>query len=517
MVLYRSPVLALVPLVVVGVAYVTTTGVIYLLNDAFDLPVDTTSRSLLLVLMFGAGTDYCLLVVARYRAALVATDRAPDALRESVPEAAPAILASGFTVVAAMLAMLGAVFGILRTLGPVNAIGVSIVLLASLTLLPALLAILGPITFWPHRSGAHPDEDVTKGVWSRTGRAVRARPAVWLAGSLVLLGVLAVGISAGKTDVNPTRQFRKSADSIAGYKLIRAAFPPGAAAPITVLVERSSGRVTRADLGRVARVIAGTPGVATVLPDGGVSGDRRAATMTLVFSDDPFDGPALRRVSLIRQEVSTLGPGLTVLLGEGSAERADYKAALKRDTKVVVPLVLGLVFVALVVLLESLVAPLFLLATVLLSFAAALGVSLFAFEHVFHTAMDPLVTLVIFIFLIALGADYNIFLMSRVREEALEDSTRDGMLRALVATGPVITSAGVILAGTFSVLTVLPLNHLFEIGFAVGLGILLDTFFVRTLVVPAITWLLGERSWWPSTPRPEERRPLRPPIRRTPA
>jgi RND superfamily putative drug exporter len=231
------------------------------------------------------------------------------------------------------------------------------------------------------------------------------------------------------------------------------------------------------------------------------SRDGRIARLALVFDDDPFKTPAIQRAGAIRAAVRDAGPGLRVSIGDGAARFRDHKAAAVRDLRVIVPLVLAVIFFMLVVLLRALVAPLFLLATVVLSYMGTLGVSLVIFKVLFgRHGIDPLLPILSFIFLVALGVDYNIFLMSRVREEAAVHGTRRGVLRGLVATGPVITSAGLILAGTFAVLATLPVWLLTELGFTVALGVLIDTFLVRTAIVPAITLLLGDRTWWPWPP-----------------
>jgi putative drug exporter of the RND superfamily len=497
MFVYRSPVLALVPLVVVGFAYVVAIGVLYLLQRAFGLPIDSTSRSLLLVLMFGAGTDYCLLFVSRYRAALACTGEHESALRRAMPEAAPAMIASGMTVVVALLTMLGAAFGVLRTLGPVTAIGVGIVLLAALTLLPSLLSLLGPRAFWPLESGAADEE--LRGRWHRIGVAVRARPGRWLAVVTLALGAGALGLFAYKTDVSPVKQFRTATDGTRGFQTIQASFPPGFANPTTVLVDRRDGRLTRSDVTSVERRVRAVSGVAGVTDTGRRSRDGRAGTLSVVYADNPFEGPALARTNHLRTALAGDFPNLRVLVGQGSGERLDYGNALRRDEKVIFPLVLAVAFLALVLILRALVAPLFLLATVLLSYVGSLGASVLVFRYAIGQTIDPVVPIIIFIFLVALGSDYNIFLMSRVREESVRRDTNHGMLAGLSATGPVITSAGIILAGTFSVLAVLPFYLLLDIGFGVAFGVLVDTFLVRSICVPALTWLVGERSWWPSS------------------
>lgn len=499
---YRSPVLALVPLVVVGSAYAVVLGMIYVFNKAFGLPVDRSSTSLLLVLMFGAGTDYCLLFVARYRSRLQSGEPHDDAIRKAIPEAAPAMIASGLTVIAALVVMLAGIFGINRTLGPVNAIGVGLVLIASLTLLPAVLRLLGPRAFWPTKpvTNREPDNEAG-GRWHAIGVRVRQRPALWLVVSIVLLGVGTSGLTLWKTELNPVEQFRTANDASDGFRILQSAFPPGTVYPTNVLIERTDGAIRTGDTGAVRQRLTEVPGVVAVLESGRRSIDGRAVLLSAIYADDPFAAKAMSRTQQVRDAVAEESSGLRVLVGGGSGERLDARNASVRDLKVIVPLVLLVVLITLIVLLRALVAPLFLMVTVVASFAATLGTTLLFFryvldQHAFNTALP----LIIFIFLVALGSDYNIFLMSRVREEAERHGTREGMLRALVATGPVITSAGLVLAGTFAVLTIIPSYDLDMIGFAVALGVLVDTFLVRSICVPAIVWLLGDRTWWPSSP-----------------
>ena len=502
LIVYRSPLLALVPLFVVGVAYMVASGIIYLLHRQIDLPIDNTSTSILLVLMFGAGTDYCLLLVSRYRPALLEHDRALDAAAAATRDAAPAILASGLTVITALLVMLAGIFGVVRTLGPVNAIGIAVVMLASLTLLPAILALVGRRVFWPRAAtvapGA-PEDDPTSGVWYRIGTVVRRRPAAWLAGSVSILLLCTLGLFAYEIDLDNTGFFRAEADSATGYERLAGSFPPGTVNPTTVLVARTDRTITGQDLAAVATRLEGIDGVASVRDSGRRSTDAQVAELLAVFTDNPLRPAAIDRVAELREAAAGIDPSLAVLVGGGSGERYDYRAAGARDLRVVAPLVLLVVFLTLVALLRALVAPLYLVATVVLSFLAAFGVAMVFVRTVLdRPGVDASLPLIIFIFLVALGSDYNIFLMSRVRELAGELGTREAMLRALGETGPVITSAGLILAGTFGVLLVLPLYQLMAIGFAVAFGVLLDTFLVRSILVPAIVWLVGDRSWWPS-------------------
>jgi RND superfamily putative drug exporter len=506
---YRSPILALVPLIVVGVAYSIVTGIVYLLNRGTGLAVDSSSTSLLLVLMFGAGTDYCLLLVSRYGARLRRTESAPEALRQAIPEAAPPMVASGVTVIAALLTTLAGVFGVFRTFGPVTAIGIAVVLLSGLTLLPAILSLLGRHAYWPSAAsvaaGGAADPERGSARWRAIAIRVRRQPAAYLGVSVVLLLASASGLLLWKTDLDPLRQFRTTNDSSQGYTILKSAFPPGTVNPTSILVDRTAGQVQYrpiqpADLAAVTSRAMSVPGVARVVDTGQRSTDGSAAILSMIYTDDPFTPEALDRTEEIRHVLAGSVPGVHVLVGDGSAERLDARIAQSRDTKVIVPIVLLVVLTTLILLLRALVAPLFLLATVVLSYAATLGLTVAIFryvfgQHGFHSAMP----LIIFIFLVALGSDYNIFLMSRVREEATRHGTREGTLNAVAATGPVITSAGLILAGTFAVLTIIPSWDLSLIGFAVALGVLLDTFLVRSICVPALTWLFGERSWWPSS------------------
>ena len=311
-----------------------------------------------------------------------------------------------------------------------------------------------------------------------------------------------------QTQVNPVAQFRTQTDSKRGYEIVSAAFPPGTVNPTSILVERTGGRVRPGDLAAVSARISAVAGVEAVADTGRRSTDGRAALLSLVYADDPFSTAALDRTQRVRDTVAAVGADTQVLVGGGSAERLDLRIGARRDLKVVVPLALGVVLLTLIVLLRALMAPLYLLATVVLSFAATLGLTTAILAFGFGLDdFNVVLPLIVFIFLVALGSDYNIFLMSRVREEAARRGTREGMLVGLASTGPVITSAGLILAGTFAVLTIIPSWDLTLIGLAVALGVLLDTFVVRSICVPAITWLFGERSWWPSTAGARGRRP----------
>jgi RND superfamily putative drug exporter len=530
--IYRAPLMALLPLIVVGVSYTIAQGIVHIGANAANTTIDRTAVTLLAILMFGAGTDYCLLMVSRYTSELRDHEDKHEALRRAYVRAAPAIAASGLVVAGALMMLLFASLHSNRIFGPVNAVGILVGLCASLTLLPALLAVFGRAGFWPSGklvrvsappepprllSGlqplpdfralmpdAHPNIRQRDGLWRRIGEAALKRPWVTLVSCLVLLGVCALGVTTYKEEVDVVGMFRKQTDSTEGFKLLSAGFPKGTLYPNTVLVERSDRPLQSADVAGVQTLVRSVPGVAAVSGPTAQSRDMRAATFAATFTDDPFGRPALARVRTIRDRIAAgAPPGVSAKVGDGSALRVDYGDAASADQRTVIPLVLLVIGLTLVVLLRALVAPLYLLATVLVSFFATLGISLVVFDKVFgEPKVDPAYPFFAFVFLVALGVDYNIFLMDRVREEAREHGTKEGALRALVATGPVITSAGLILAGTFAVLMTLPLDILLELGFTVALGVLLDTFLVRTLMVPSIVKVVGDASWWPARLRP---------------
>ena len=493
--IYRAAIIPFVPLIVVGLAYSVAQGLIYLYADSGAV-VSSNSTQILVVLLFGVGTDYGLLLISRYREELHQREDKHDAMARAVRRAGPAIFASGSTVCLAMLVLLVADTGFVHSLGPTCAIGVACVLLAGLTLLPALLAIVGRRGFWPRQGTVayDPDHELQRrtGVWRRIGDRVLQRPAAALAITVAIFGVGALGLFAYKEDYSTNGFFKKRTEAIDGYKLIERSFPAGALAPTTVIVRSDKGAATGNDVTAARQQASGVPNVAAVTPLLARSRDGRLARFDIVFKDDPNKQAALNRVPLLRSLLHNLGPGVTALVGDGSAINYDFSHSAARDLKVVVPLALAVIAVILALLLQAIVAPIVLILTVIASFFGTLGISFLFFRYVDNQAgVSATLPIFAFIFLVTLGVDYTIFLMSR---------TREGMLRALAATGPVITSAGIILAGTFSVLMTLPIVFAFNIGFMVAVGILLDTFIVRTIMVPAAVELIGDRIWWPSSP-----------------
>jgi putative drug exporter of the RND superfamily len=482
---YRAPPLALLPLIAVGAAYMVAIGIAYLVIKAGWIVVNTEGTFLLLVLVFGAGTDYSLLLVHRYREELQRGLPAPEALPLALRETVPAVAASGGTVIAAMLVLLVADLQSTHWLGPILAIGIAVMVCSAFTLLPALLAVLGERAFWPGEAGARREgQSRWEGVAALVRR--RSRPII----ALVIAGLLV--LAAGNLSHHGTIGFgqgsTKPTNSGEGTKVLNEHFPPGLGSPLIAVVPA----------GEAAKVTAGMRNLDSVrlaLPVP-ASEQFKSAAVVLVLDGDPYSGEAAEAVERIREGLHAISP--RALLGGIPAENWDIELTNARDTRLIVPLVLLVVGAILAAVLWALAAPLYLIATVVLSFAGSLGLATFAFSHLGSEGVTFDLTLLAFIFLVALGVDYNIFLMTRVREEARVHGTREGTLRALVATGGVVTGAGLILAGTFATLTLLPLEELIQIGATVAIGVLLDTFVVRALLIPAITYRLGERAWWPA-------------------
>ncbi len=510
LIIYRSPVLWLLPMLAVSAGLLIAQAVITALARAGALTVTDLAAGILNVLVFGAATDYALLLIARYREQLHATADHRPALAAAVRGATPAILASGGTVIAGLLCLLAATTPSIRGLGPVAALGVAGGLIAGLTLLPALLAVTGRWPFWPrtprpaadrNQSPAAPAPAATGGGWVRLGTLIARRPRlVWMLTALILAGG-ALGLLDTRLGLSQAGTFRSAVPAVTGQHLLDAHFPPGASAPAQILTDTTT-------VGAVQQTAATTPGVLAVTPTTHVGG-RTLLQATLTA---PPDSPAAQHtITDLRTQLAAI-PGARSLVGGTSAVQLDTARGAAHDRGVVMPLVLGVVLLVLIVLLRAVVAPLILLATVVLSYAAALGVSVQLFHALGLAGTDPAVPLYAFLFLVALSVDYNIFLMTRVRDETLQHGTHTGTLRGLALTGGVITSAGPILAATFTTLAVLPLVVLTETGLAVALGVLLDTLLVRSLLVPALTLDLDRHTWWPSTlahptGTPRKRRP----------
>ncbi|EGD54832.1 MMPL family transporter [Gordonia neofelifaecis] len=494
-VVYRSPILPFVVLLSAIFALALASGVVYGLAKAGVLELNGQSQGILFILVFGAATDYALLLVARYREALADEPDARDALRTAWRATIPPITASAATVILGVLCLLLSDLNSNRSLGPIAALGIAASFLASITFLPAMLALIGRSAFWPRV----PDTEGGSAhrIWQRVAAFVARSPRRVWAGTLVVLVIGAAFAPAFRSDgVSTDDFFLGEAASVTGSEMHARHFDAGSGTPTWVTVNQDSATTVADQIRAVDGVAA-----AEVLADdrGPVTHDgRRAVQVTL--SDDPDSLAAQDTIVDIRSTAHAV-PGADALVGGGTAVDLDTRISARHDRNLIIPVVLLVVLAVLIVLLRSLLAPLMLLATTVLSFGTALGVAALLFNGPFgFPGADPVVPLFAFVFLVALGIDYNIFLMTRAREEAQRHGTRDGMLRALTSTGGVISAAGLVLAATFSALAVIPLLFLAQVAFLVAFGVLVDTLVVRSLLVPALTLDVGPRIWWPGRP-----------------
>jgi RND superfamily putative drug exporter len=487
-VVYRSPLLPLLVVLSAVFALGTAAFVVYQLADHDVLTLNGQSQGILFILVFGAATDYALLMVSRFREELRDTDDRFAAVRTAWRATIEPIAASAGTVVIGLLCLL---FSDLRSnqgLGPVAAIGIAGAFLSSVTFLPAALALVGRAAFWPFRPKHGSEKPEHRGLWGWIARHVGARPrAIWIVTTLVLLVGVAFLPQLKASGTAQSDIFLTEVDSGRGQDVLSAHFPGGSGSPTVIIAKTAQAEA----VAKAAKV----DGVATVAP----VGEKDGLTMLQAVLGDAADSEAaVSTVEQIRAAVHAV-PGADALVGGQSAIQLDVQTASRHDRSLIIPIVLVVIFVVLALLLRALVAPLLLIATVVLSFAATMGVSAIVFNHVLDfPGADPAIPLFGFIFLVALGIDYNIFLMTRVREEALESGTRRGTLRGLAVTGGVITSAGVVLAATFAALSVIPVLFLAQIAFIVAFGVLLDTIVVRSLLVPALTIDIGGKIWWPA-------------------
>ncbi len=482
---YRSPVLWLIPLTVVGVADRLAAILATQSMALFDVAWDESTVGILSVLVFGAGTDYALLLISRYRDELRAHDSRHEAMSIAVRRTAEAVLSSATTVVLGLLTLLLSVVPTTRGLGLACAIGVVVAATFVLLVLPAVLVLFGRWVFWPRVP--HVGEAAlvdTDSFWHRVGIRVARRPAAFVTGTLVLLAVMAIGVFRIDTGLDQADQFLVEPEAISASERLGESFPSGVSDPAQVLTRADAEEVLGAveatagvDTARITQQGDGIAQIDAVLGAGPGTSEARSTVESLRAAVEPFD------------DTHVTGTEATAL------DEADSAA---RDRLLILPLILALVLGALFVLLRAVVAPLLLVATVLATYAASMGVAWWVFTGPLgFAALDSGVPLLAFLFLVALGVDYNIFLVTRAREEAHLHGSRGGMLRALTATGGVITSAGILLAAVFAVLGVLPLVVLAQLGTIICIGVLLDTLVVRTVLVPALAFALGDRFWWP--------------------
>lgn len=482
---YRSPVLWLVPLIVVAVADRTASVVAQILADQMGTSLDGSTSGITSVLVFGAGTNYALLLVSRYREELRRYAQPRDALAAAVRGSDRAIVTSNLTVVLALLVLVFSVAPNSRSLGVSAAAGLVVALLFALFALPAALSLFGRGLFWPFVPRLEDRSDTPDGAWFRIARAVVSRPITVLAVAVVVLGLLASGLIGVKFGLSQTDQFRVKAESVYGLATLSEHFPPGAADPVTIIVRTEQAEAVLARTNR-------TEGVVSARPTGR-SGDLTKITATL--QDPPATPESIETIKTLRSELRELNG----LVGGSVAQDLDSRTGAERDLRIVVPLILLVVLLVLIAALHSIVAPLVLIVINVISTLAALGLGTWIGRHVFgFPALDVSTPIYAFLFLVALGIDYTVFLVLRAREETAKHGTAEAMVLAVGLTGGVITSAGIVLAAVFAVLGVLPLITLTQVGLIVGLGILLDTFVIRTIVVPAAFAIAGDAIWWPA-------------------
>lgn len=515
LIVYRSP---LLPLLVLGTAVFSLSAAIlavWWLAYAGIVQINGQVQGILFILVIGAATDYALLYVSRYREALRRHDRRWDATWDALRGSVEPILASGGTVIAGLLCLLFSDLNSNKALGPVGALGIAFAMLGALTLLPALLLACGRAAFWPFRPKLG-DEEKPSRLWGAVASLVSRRArVVWIVSTVVLLAA-GVGLTQLKADgVAQSELILGPSQARDGQALLGEHFPGGSGSPAVIVGDEDA----LTELADAALAVDGVDSV-VALSDNSPTGTMPVGTdappppfPTLVpLEPTVVDGQVMLQATLadaadstgaeaavreLREAVAEVDPG--AIVGGVTATAIDTDQTSIHDRTLIIPIVLGVILVILMLLLRAVVAPLLLIGSVIVSFAAALGVSALVFDHLFgFPGADPAVPLYAFVFLVALGVDYNIFLMTRVREESARLGTRPGILRGLVVTGSVITSAGIVLAATFAALGVIPILFLAQIAFIVAFGVLLDTILVRSLLVPAAAYDIGRAIWWPS-------------------
>ena len=486
---YRSPVLWLVPLIVIGVADGMAGQIAPQLATIFlGVPADGSITGILSVLVFGAGTNYALLLIARYREELLLHEDRHVAMNKALRGVTPAILASGGTVALALLTLLFAELGGNRTLGLVVAGGIVMAMFAALVVLPAAIVVFGRGLFWPFIPKFGGVNKSDKGLWAKLGRGVSKRPVVVSIAGFVILAILSFGATGIKVGLSSTDQFRVAPEAAVGQDVLAENFPAGETSPAIVIVNNGY----EDEVAAAAKSVSGVSEVTI--------GDSNSdiTKIDVVLDAESQSEAAYTIIRDLRTELRAID-GAGALVGGLDAQRLDVKDTYASDQLTVIPLILLLVFLVLVILLRSLVAPILLLLTVVASFFSAIGAAWLLFVNVFGLpGLDLSVFLFSFLFLVALGIDYNIFLVTRAKEEAEKVGLKEGMIKALASTGGVITSAGILLAAVFAVLGVLPLIALYQIGIIVGIGVLLDTLLVRTVIVPSLAFMTGKYFWWPN-------------------
>lgn len=488
LVTYRSPILWIIPLLVVGTADGMAGQLARQVAGLFGITPDGSVTGILAVLVFGAGTNYALLLIARYREELLKFENRHQAMAVALRGAGPAIIASGSTVVLALLALTLADLAGTRALGIVCATGIVIAMISALTVLPAALVVFGRGIFWPFVPKFGGINKSESGLWAKLGQGVSRKPVAVSVIGVIILGALATGASSIQVGLASTERFLQQPEAVVGQQVLAEAFPAGATSP-TIIVANN------AQMNDVKEVAEKVPGVDSVVV--GTKNDE-FTKLEVILDGEGQSEEAYSAIRALRVAVDDVS-GADAMVGGLDAQAMDVKDAYARDQLIVIPLILLLVFVVLVLLLRALVAPVLLLLTVVASFFASMGAGWWIFTNLLgFPALDLSVFLFSFLFLVALGVDFNIFLVTRAKEEAEKLGTKQGMIKALSSTGGVITSAGILLAAVFAVLGVLPLVALAQIGVIVCIGVLLDTLLVRTVIVPALAFMTGKTFWWPA-------------------
>lgn len=498
---YRALLLPFLVLFTAIFALTAAILVIYAFASLGWIKLNGQSQGILSILVIGAATDYSLLLIARYKEALHHTQSKWTALFQAYKAALAPIAASAATVVLALLCLLFSDLNSNRSLGPIAAIGIVFAFLSALTLLPALLVTFGRGAFWPFRpkllpESAHPSRiknptglEQSTGLWKRVGSLIKKQPvAVWSISLIILIAAISGLFQLKANGVSQTDVILGSSNAVDGQKALARHFDAGSGSPVEIVApQKITSTVTNA--------VSTTKGITNVSIGTIVVNGNLLISATL--SDDPYSHAAEDVISTLRTKLSAINS--SVLVGGTTAIALDTNITAQHDLFKIIPIVLSVILIILIVLLRSIVAPILLIFTVGVSYAASLGVSAIVFNHIFNfPGADASVPLFGFVFLVALGVDYNIFLMTRVREEALKIGTKAGILRALTVTGSVITSAGIVLAATFAALGIIPILFLAQIAFIVAFGVLLDTIIVRSLLVPALSYTIGKKIWWPS-------------------
>ncbi len=501
-IVYRSPFLWIIPLFTAALALAFATMIVYYLAKADIIDLNGQTQGILDVLVLGAATDYALLLISRYREELHLHRSRFTAMRVALRGVVEPILASGSTVIAGLMVLLLSDLSSNRGLGPVGSIGIACAMFAALTLLPAALVLVGRWVFWPKKPKFDSEDEKLSGLWSKVGNLVDRKPKpVWISTAVLLVIFAGFSFTLKSDGLAQTDAFTTRPDSVIGLEKLGEHFPSGEGTPVEIVVKESDLQQSIAAISQVKNVASVVPvtnfDMATMTPtkDVKVVDGNILLYATLSVAADSTE--AKNTIPLIREAAKSVNE--RSLVGGQTAIGYDVDQSSKRDNRVIIPIVLILIALILGLLLRSILASALLLVTVVLSFFATLGVCALVFEYVFgFKGTDASFPLFAFVFLVALGIDYNIFLMTRVREEAQKIGTKAGVIRGLTVTGGVITSAGIVLAATFGVLGVLPLVFLAELGFAVAFGVLLDTIVVRSLLVPALVRILGKKIWWPS-------------------